>query len=161
MSLYHISPLSYSTSTQSNPFSQGGWKAATHFDSKAQRRHLTDLNIRSVPEPQSYGALPLPWSSDVRPKSASGFVASTTTFRFIPTPSDHNDRRLINCAILGPQDRVLYTVSTQNPSLTIVKDSTRRPVALVEWASMPVVDIRGDKGKKPLDQWLIQDGFVS
>lgn len=150
--------MSYNTSTQSNPFCQGGWKAATQREEKPSRRHLADLNATWPSDQPSTGSLPMAWPTSPQPRPKSTSTSFTTTVRFAPTSS--RDRRFVDCAVIGPEDRVLYTVATSNANLTIFKDAERRPVALVEWASMPVIDIRGDKGKKRLDQWLVQDAMM-
>ena len=152
MSYHRTSSMSYSASTQSNPFAQGGWKAISQTEEKSTRR---DFNSKCGPVQSSYGSLPIAWSPIVQTKPMP--LSTSTTIRF--TPSTSADNRSVNCTIVGPHDRVLYTVATENPSLTIVKDSKRHPVALVEWSSMPVVDIRGEKGKKRLDRWLIPDSI--
>jgi len=154
MSYHRTSSISYGASTQSNPFAQGGWKAISQSEEKSTRR---DFSSKCGPAVQSsYGALPLAWSPIVQTKLMP--LSTSTTIRF--TPSTSTNSRSVNCTIVGPRNRVLYTVATENPSLTIVKDSERHPVALVEWSSMPVVDIRGEKGKKRLDQWLIPDSII-
>lgn len=150
MTLFYSSPSSYSTSTQSNPFYQGGWKSHIQRDETPQPRHLTDLH--SNWEGSSVYTIPTAWPSATQPFRPASDLPSTTLL-FSPLPSCNG--QLINCVVSGGQ--TVYTVNTDNPGLTLVKDAARRPVALIEWASMPVIDIRGDKGKKRLDQWLIRD----
>jgi hypothetical protein len=155
MSYHHTPPLSYSASTQSNPFTQGGWKAISHPEDKSNRWDL-NVNSKDGPAQSSFGALPLAaWTQTIPTAPISWSTSTSTTIRFAPSKSTNN--HLVNCAIVDSHNRVLYTVTTESPSLTIVKDSERHPVALVEWSSTPVVDIRGDKGKKRLDQWLVSD----
>lgn len=152
MTCYHsASSFSYGASTQSNPFAQGGWKAIYRPEDDLNCCNFSHYN------PLQYHAYPRSVAGS--PRIATKPTSTKIQIKF--TPSTSTDNRLVNCTIVGAQDRVLYRGATENPSLTIIKDSKRHPVALIEWSSIPVVDIRGDKGKKPFDQWLIPDRIIS
>lgn len=51
----------------------------------------------------------------------------------------------------------MYSVIPSGSCLTLVKDSRGRPAALVELSDTPCVEIRGNLGKKRIDEWLMRD----
>lgn len=90
------------------------------------------------------------------PSPSASPSAPGALIRFVSRPPKNGLG--INCAVLDHHDHVHYTVLTETPALTTVKNFERQLVGLIEWANtVPVVDIRGGKGKKPVDQWLWQD----
>lgn len=150
MASYRPTDAPHNFSTQINPFFQGGW---TPSSEQIPREYLVGQPPTTVvPLQSSYGALPLHASSFMQCTSAS---ASTTLIRFTPRPPKNG--QVINYDIIDHDNHVHYTVITEKSALTIVKDFERRPVALIEWTPVPSIDIRGNNGKKPLGQWLIQD----
>ncbi|KAF7964459.1 hypothetical protein HWV62_7493 [Athelia sp. TMB] len=151
MTNYPPNDATWTTSTTSNPYIQGGWSPPGETNS---REYLTGSPPPAVAESANlYGALPL-----VSPPTASGSGSPGphTLIRFASRPPKNGQK--INCAILDHHDHVHYNVVTENDRLTIIKDFDRKSVALIEWTKpVPIVDIRGGKGKRPVDQWLLQD----
>ncbi|KZP32918.1 hypothetical protein FIBSPDRAFT_1036534 [Athelia psychrophila] len=140
-------------STSTNPFTSAGWVPPTGT-SPHPREYLTGAPPEIVAQSQSYGALPLATSPAPSPSASPSTPG--TLIRFVLRPAKNG--LSINCAVLDHHDHVHYTVLTETPALTMVKNFERHSVGLIEWANtVPVVDIRGGRGKKPVDQWLIQD----
>ncbi|KAJ8081794.1 hypothetical protein AAF712_010328 [Marasmius tenuissimus] len=63
---------------------------------------------------------------------------------------------LLNCTVIGPSQRPSHFIITdpQQPGYTIVKDSGGKSVALVEWQTHPLVEIRGVMSKQRVRDWL-------
>lgn len=75
--------------------------------------------------------------------------AGTLTFRFVPSPNNHV--RFINCNIIGPNNRVLYTITSNDPHVTIMRDC-QKDVAIIEWRSpFTMIEIRGGKKMRKED----------
>lgn len=145
-------PSLWRASTTSNPYVQGGWTPSTE---RSPREYLTAAPPAFATETQSsYGALPLAISPIDAASSSTD--AHNARIRFVPRPQKSGLK--INCAVLDHHDHVHYNVITESAGLTMVKDFERHSVALIDWATtVPMVDIRGGKGKIPVDQWLLRD----
>ncbi|KAL0946105.1 hypothetical protein HGRIS_012370 [Hohenbuehelia grisea] len=52
---------------------------------------------------------------------------------------------IFNCVITGPDNKVLYKITTDNPApgFTIMTDAQGQAMAVVEWQAHPIVEIRG------------------
>jgi len=81
---------------------------------------------------------------------------------------------ILNCTIVGPQNRVLYRVVTDSgaPSATMWKDNESRNVAQVNWQPNATLEIRGVASRQRARDWLrlssdqrfeqsVHDKFVS
>ncbi|KAM6503319.1 hypothetical protein JOM56_000262 [Amanita muscaria] len=97
-------------------------------------------NNGSAPPPSVFGALPYPQT------------ASNELPLLFPSfnPSD------LNCAAVGAHGQVYYNIVTDphNPGYTVVKNASGKNMALIEWQSHPLVEIRGVFGKQPVKDWL-------
>ena len=157
--------MSYSMSTNSNPFCQGGWQPHMTIEQSP-----TWFNTTNDSQP-AYSDLPGPTSAGVRELSST-FTAidsnsttlttpatpRSTTYRLIPSPSNSSSvNGHTSYALLSPNNRIMYTIASVGPCLTLVKDSRGRPTALLESSANPCVDIRGGRGKKRVDEWLMHD----
>ncbi|KAG6895578.1 hypothetical protein C0992_000540, partial [Termitomyces sp. T32_za158] len=89
------------------------------------------------PAPSILGALPYPTISH-----ASALV----TYHVSPSGS-----HILNSRVIGPDGRTPYTINTDGdmPGYTAVKNSQNSPIALIEWKSSPVIEIRGLLSKQP------------
>lgn len=142
--------MPYSVSTHHNPFYQGGWQSNSQSQSAEDATGAATFPVpfRSVDRRAPSIELELPAPP----------TASYTTFRFIPSnQSPSESPGSINCVILNPNNRIVYTITSESPNLTVMRDSHRRSVALIDWTSTISVDIRGGKGKKPANEWLMHD----
>jgi hypothetical protein len=97
-------------------------------------------NNGSAPPPSIYGALPYPSAA------SNSLTLSFPTFN----PSD------LNCTATGAQGQTYYSIVTEphNPGYTIVKNASGKSIALIEWQSHPLVDIRGIFSKQSVKDWL-------
>ncbi|KIK68639.1 hypothetical protein GYMLUDRAFT_153830 [Collybiopsis luxurians FD-317 M1] len=116
-----------------NPFS--GWAEVGQGSSSA----LWDNNGFA---PSTFGALPY-----AHPPPPPGLV----TFYITSFNPD-----ILNCTVIGPnQQRYLRIVTDpQNPAYTIFQNPQGRSIALVEWQSRPLVEIRDVMSKSPVKNWL-------
>src|ERR1700691_656066 len=106
--------MSYSVSTHNNPFCQGGWQS-----------HIT-MDQSPIPCPSTPPIIPI--------------APSSTKFRLAPCSSySSNIGEHTDYALLNPNNRILYTITSRGPFLTLVKDSHERPTALIESSATPCV----------------------
>ena len=63
---------------------------------------------------------------------------------------------VMNCSIVCAQGQAYYQVITDphNPGYTVIRNASGKAVALVEWQSHPLVEIRGILSKQPIGDWL-------
>ncbi|PFH49581.1 hypothetical protein AMATHDRAFT_147411 [Amanita thiersii Skay4041] len=108
-----------------NPFS--GWADARNSGN-------------AVPPPSVFGALPYPSA----PSNLSIFYLTS----FSPD--------IFNCSILNLQGQTYYKIITDkhNPGYTVLRNAAGKNVALIEWQSHPLVEIRGLLSKQYISQWL-------
>lgn len=94
------------------------------------------------PAPSILGALPYPTVSH----------ATTLVTYYISSSGSH----ILNSRVIGPDGRTHYTISTDRDmtGYTTVKNSQDCPIALIEWKSSPVIEIRGLVSKQPVRSWL-------
>jgi len=145
-----MSSIPFSVSTHHNPFCQGGWQNNTqHRTAECPVEKATTSSSEDTGVPSSLSAV---WPT------TPTMTTTYTTFRFIPsTPGPSMVPGGISCVVVNPNSRIVYTITSESPDLTVVRDSHRRSVALIESTSTPSVDIRGNNGKKPVKEWLTQD----
>lgn len=140
-------------STHINPFSLGGWTdkhcpRAENLDKHVPRQGATE---QCIPPQSIFGALPAHAESS---PSRDLCAVHLPLFELIARISDTAH----GCTVLGPNNRVLYNVFHNNPTLSVVMDSERKSIALIEWScSMPTVQLRGLREKKKMDDWLMPD----
>ncbi|KAI0792318.1 hypothetical protein C8Q75DRAFT_804718 [Abortiporus biennis] len=97
--------------------------------------------------PSIFGALPsLP--NDSMPNCIQPDSVSFTFTSFNTT--------ILNCSIVGPQNRVAYKVSTETsaPSCTILKDNESRSIAMIQWQPNATLEIRGVTPRQRVKEWL-------
>ncbi|KZT04507.1 uncharacterized protein LAESUDRAFT_715551 [Laetiporus sulphureus 93-53] len=111
-----------------NPFSQSGWQAGG--------------------APSIFGALPSVPISSTMPRSIQ---PDSSSFKFV-----NFNTTILNCTVLGPQDRVTYRVVTDTgaPASTMWKDNENRNVAMVYWQPYASVEIRTATAKQRARDWL-------
>ncbi|TFK55667.1 hypothetical protein OE88DRAFT_646312 [Heliocybe sulcata] len=125
--------------THLNPLAAGGWKLGKHGDGRSRTPHGR-IGRSGAPHP-TYGALPVPSHSATHSVSTSS--SGTVTFRFVPTPN--NPMRLVNCYITGPNNAAVYSVTSNDPHVTKIRDGTG-DVAVIEWRSpSTMISFRGGK----------------
>ncbi|KZP26358.1 hypothetical protein FIBSPDRAFT_819775 [Athelia psychrophila] len=63
---------------------------------------------------------------------------------------------ILNCAVLGPNNRVHFSVATDASmaGYTVLKDANSRSIALVEWQNTPLLEARGLLQKQQISNWL-------
>lgn len=63
---------------------------------------------------------------------------------------------IYNCTVIGPQRRPLYYFITDRnmPGYTTLKDGEGKSIALLEWQSHPLVEIRRLFSKQRAKDWL-------
>ncbi|KAK2461182.1 hypothetical protein APHAL10511_006709 [Amanita phalloides] len=90
--------------------------------------------------PSIFGALPYPSAP------SSSLKLMFTSFN----PS------ILNCGVVSGEGQVLYQVVTDphNPGYTVLKNASGKNVALVEWQSRPLVEIRGILSKQHIGDWM-------
>ncbi|KAJ7741923.1 hypothetical protein DFH07DRAFT_980920 [Mycena maculata] len=117
-----------------NPYAQGGWSNAYNPNA-----------VNSQPSGTSplYGALPYPTPSSTAP----------TFLTFIFTPLDGT---ILNSLVMGPQSKTYFRINTDSISsgFSIIQNPTLESVALIEWRSHPIVEIRNIVSKRSTSQLL-------
>ncbi|KAK0203600.1 hypothetical protein DFS33DRAFT_813659 [Desarmillaria ectypa] len=95
-----------------------------------------------APAPSLFGALPYP----TPPVPANYVTFYLTSFN----PS------MLNCTVIGPQQCPYFNFVTDSnmPTYTVLKDAKDRSIALVEWQSHPLVELRGVVSKQKVRDWL-------
>ncbi|KAG6810776.1 hypothetical protein H0H92_010404, partial [Tricholoma furcatifolium] len=95
-----------------------------------------------TPEPSILGALPYPTVS---------YGSTLVTYK-ITNFAPH----VLNSSVIGPDGRVCFAICTdeQMPGYTAIKNAQGNPIALIEWKSSPVIEIRGLLSKQPVHSWL-------
>ncbi|KAF8069958.1 hypothetical protein FPV67DRAFT_1447831 [Lyophyllum atratum] len=95
----------------------------------------------SNPPPSIYGALPY-----------TGIATSDLiTFYFTSfKPS------ILNCVVVGAQNEVHYRIESPDDvqGYSVITNSGGAKIALVEWRTPPLVELRGLVRKQPVNQWL-------
>lgn len=116
-----------------NPYAQGGW-------SRPQPGYAV--------EPSVFGALPSLPVTTAMPRSMQPDSVTFTFTNFNAT--------VLNCAVLGPQQRVAYRIVTEasTPSCTIWKDTENRNIAMVQWQPNATLEIRGVTPRQRIREWL-------
>ncbi|KAG6888285.1 hypothetical protein C0995_009399 [Termitomyces sp. Mi166 len=94
------------------------------------------------PAPSILGALPYPTVSH----------ATTLVTYYISASGS----QILNSKVIGPDGRTHFTINTDRdmPGYTAVKNAQDSPIALIEWKSSPVIEIRGLLSKQPVRNWL-------
>ncbi|RDB27907.1 hypothetical protein Hypma_002180 [Hypsizygus marmoreus] len=94
------------------------------------------------PPPSVLGALPYPTLP--APSNLMAFYITD----FSPT--------ILNSRVVGPQGQEYFTITTNNemPGYTVVKNTEGASIALVEWKTPPMVEIRGLLSKRDIKTWL-------
>jgi len=118
--------------SHNNPFAQGGWKSP-------ENRTLWD---NSSTPPSIFGALPYPSA----PPQSDFVIYHFTSFN--PT--------LLNCTVIGPDYQPCYRIVSDStmPGYTTCKTVAGRNLALIEWTSHPLVEIRDVLIKQEVRSWL-------
>ncbi|KAG6854509.1 hypothetical protein C0991_006111 [Blastosporella zonata] len=95
-----------------------------------------------TPAPSILGALPYPTVSH----------ASSLVTYHISNFAPH----VLNSKVVGPDGRMCFTISTDHdmPGYTTVKNAQGNAIALIEWKSSPIIEIRGLLSKQPVRSWL-------
>ncbi|KAJ7076640.1 hypothetical protein B0H15DRAFT_1026469 [Mycena belliarum] len=117
-----------------NPYAQGGWK-------NTENPHAGS-SCRNVPQPSIFGALPYP--TLVTPPTFHSFRFTSCN----PT--------ILHSDVIGPQARRYFRVDTDSPAAgyTIIHSACSQPVAIIEWACHPIIEIRDIVAKQPTAEWL-------
>ncbi|KAF8069102.1 hypothetical protein FPV67DRAFT_1105841 [Lyophyllum atratum] len=94
------------------------------------------------PPPSVLGALPYPTIS---------YASSIVTYHI--TSFSPN---VLNSKVVGPQGHVHFIIRTDNemPGYTAIKNSQQSSIALIEWKSSPIIEIRNLLTKQPVKSWL-------
>ncbi|KAJ6557933.1 hypothetical protein B0H19DRAFT_1070526 [Mycena capillaripes] len=118
-----------------NPYAQGGW-------SNNNNPNATN-NPAWGTTPSIYGALP--YSGN--PPFAPEFMV----FTFSPL-----DGTILNSLVLGPKSRTYFRVNTDSTTsgFSVVQNPKLESVALIEWRSHPIIEIRDIVSKRATSQWL-------
>jgi hypothetical protein len=118
-----------------NPFALG-WENPGN-DQSSSRNNDDD------PQPQRplYGALP--YSIPQAKQTVNFYITS-----FKPT--------ILNSIIIGPDQRpIMYVVTDpQMPGYTIFRNVRGQSVALIEWQTHPLVEVRGVFSKRRVKDWM-------
>lgn len=118
-----------------NPYAQGGWT------NTANSHSINDGGWGSLlPYAPTFGALP---------SSTAGAPPSILTFHFTNFNPD-----LLNCTIIGPQNRVYYKVTPGPPGSTYVQKPDNSSILYIEWHQSPVVEVREIIPRQPVKQWF-------
>ncbi|KAF5379020.1 hypothetical protein D9615_006075 [Tricholomella constricta] len=112
------------------------------YDGWAESGQGQSSRWASNPPPSVLGALPYPSVT-----YASNLVTYHIT-NFSPN--------VLNSKVVGPNGQVQFIIKTDNevPGYTVIKDPQQNSIALVEWKSSPIVEIRGLLAKQPVRNWL-------
>ncbi|CCL99211.1 uncharacterized protein FIBRA_01226 [Fibroporia radiculosa] len=111
-----------------NPFTQGDWSAGSGI------------------APSIFGALPSAPITASKTAQSESIEFKFTDFR----------TTILNCTVVGPQNRVVYRVTTDSgaASGTMWKDNESRNVAMVTWQPNPAIEMRGMTAKQRVRDWL-------
>lgn len=125
-----------------NPFTQGGWSRAGNGHSNG----VSPWDNTADSPPSIFGALPT--MSTTAPRAMQ---PDSVTYRFTGF-----NTTVLNCSVLGPQERVAYRVVTDStaPSCTIFKDNESRNIAMVQWQPNATLEIRGVTPRRKVREWL-------
>jgi hypothetical protein len=128
-----------------NPFVQG-WSTA-HLSPQLQA-----LPIWST-QPSLHGALPYPSHLPTRITIAPP-ADSLVTYTVVPSGSPRSDS-ILNAAVLGPDNRTHFHISSDDAATVVEEASGRRRVAVITWAGAHPTLALDDLGW-PLrtSQWL-------
>ncbi|KZT24542.1 hypothetical protein NEOLEDRAFT_424885 [Neolentinus lepideus HHB14362 ss-1] len=141
--------------THLNPLAAGGWSEERGKEGLSRTPHPQVGHC--VPPHPTYGVLPVPSYPTAHPGLTSS--PGTVTLRFIPVPNNH--MRLVNCHILGPNNAAVYSVTSNDPHVTKIRDDNG-DVAVIEWRSpSTMVSIRGGKKMRREDFLTNTDGKPS
>jgi hypothetical protein len=63
---------------------------------------------------------------------------------------------ILNCTVLGEHNRPVFHVSTDDsmPGYSVLKDVKTSNIALIEWQSSPLLEVRGILSKQKITDWL-------
>ncbi|KZT18855.1 hypothetical protein NEOLEDRAFT_1124910 [Neolentinus lepideus HHB14362 ss-1] len=126
-------------STSHNPFAQGGWISA---GSGHSRDGFWDT---SGSPPSIFGALPYPSSPALPPPVPNSILFVFTEF----APS------ILNCTVTDNRAATVFSVATETtPRFTFVKDRDARNIAMLEWQTHPLVEVRGVVPRMEVRAWL-------
>ncbi|KAJ6614596.1 hypothetical protein B0H10DRAFT_1803113 [Mycena sp. CBHHK59/15] len=115
-----------------NPYAQGGWS--------------NSFNHNAVNNPSSgasplYGVLP---------------YVTSPTLTFLTFNFSSLDGTILDSEIVGPHSRTYFRVSTDSTTsgFSVIQNAKQESVALIEWKTHPVIEIRGIVSKRTSAQWL-------
>ncbi|KIM46773.1 hypothetical protein M413DRAFT_63589 [Hebeloma cylindrosporum] len=112
------------------------------------------------------------WSQAGNGQSASnawnGVGQPPSVFGALPYPSDPNyssmvtfyftsfNPNILNCSVVGPRAQTYYRIVTDNqmPGYSVIKNAEGRNVSLVEWQTLPMIEVRGVLAKQHVRTWL-------
>ncbi|KAL0947815.1 hypothetical protein HGRIS_013886 [Hohenbuehelia grisea] len=124
-----------------NPYAHAGWP---------------NPNPNAVGRGSGGGSIP-PSLLGALPFSAPSSPSAMIPFRFVSMNPD-----LLNCTVIGPDNSVHFRIVTDNPrpGFTVVHSAQGQgqAVAVVEWKSHPIVEIRDTVPKQYMGQWLALSG---
>ncbi|KAJ7457663.1 hypothetical protein B0H11DRAFT_1925092 [Mycena galericulata] len=120
-----------------NPFLQGWLNPSAN---------PTNQNTPWGSIPSVFGVLPYP-----TPPAPTPTVPSLTTFTF-SSPSGS----ILNSVVTGPQSQRFFRVTTDSTTagFSVVQNTRRESIAMIEWRKHPVVEIIGTLSKRNSAQWL-------
>ncbi|KAL4269437.1 DUF6593 domain-containing protein [Pleurotus pulmonarius] len=115
-----------------NPYAHAGWPNANH----------NAVNISGNAPPSVFGALPFSGPS------SRAAVLAFTFVNFTPT--------IMNCIVMGPDGKPYYRISTDNPAggFTTIQGAAGQNVAVIEWRTVPLIEIHGVVPRQPVSQWV-------
>ncbi|KAL0950438.1 hypothetical protein HGRIS_010388 [Hohenbuehelia grisea] len=105
--------------------------------------HWQQGNKQTFPSstPSVYGALPF---------SGPASKPAIITFVFDLNPN------LFNCVVTGPDNQLIYTITTDNPrpGFTLMANARGQPIVVVEWQAHPIVEVRDAIQKQHTSRFL-------
>lgn len=137
--------MSNPVSTHQNPFAQGGWESASGWKSQPASGPVAV----AVPMSQS-SSLPCTWLPEMDVTPTSNYLS----FKIMLPESQTSQ---LSCVAIDSNDRLVYTVASIGTNVTLIKNTHKQCIAIIDTLPEPSVDIRGNKGKKRIDKWLLRD----
>ncbi|KAF8635460.1 hypothetical protein AX15_000436 [Amanita polypyramis BW_CC] len=114
--------------------------------------------------PPQYTTMFNPFSGWTENKGTNGSPPSI--FGALPYPRTNSNQikltftsynpSILNCNIICSQGQIYYQVFTDphNPGYTVIRNASGKNVALIEWQSRPLIEIRGILSKHLVADWL-------
>lgn len=118
-----------------NPYAQGGW---TNANSNAANDGTWNANSAHAP---TFGALP----------------TSQVPTTFLPFHFIDLNPNILSSTVIGPGPQSYFKISSSSPGFTQVQKSDGKIISVIEWQTIPFIEIRGIIPRQTATQFLALD----